>query len=308
MRSDSSLSKRVIGLVTVSLLSACQPAPTAEPEVKPAAQGSFRVADDASVSSNVAILDEIFAFPETNPRRIWVYTPPDYAQSSARYPVVYMHDGQNVFSQQTSYAGEWRVDETLDRLAGQGESVPIVVAIDHGGDRRVQELSPWTHPKYSQAEGEAYLAFLINEVKPYMDTHYRTLASSRYTAIMGSSMGGLLSHYAIVKHPDVFSRAAILSPSFWFSEKAFSFAETQPLPDTHRLYFSVGEKEGSKMTDSMTAMVNLHLAQQHPTDAVYSEVVPGQAHNETFWQTRVEPALRWLGLLSITSEEIADAR
>lgn len=172
----------------------------------------------------------------------------------------------------------------------------------------MQELSPWTNPKFGEAAGDAYLTFLINEVKPYIDKHYRTLSSVRHTAIMGSSMGGLMTHYAIVKHPEVFSRAAVFSPSFWFSQNAFTFTETHPVPDTHKLYFNVGQKEGREMTDGMTAMVNLHLAQQHPDHAVFAKVVNGQEHNEAFWRSEVEPALRWLDMLSTHTEEPAGAR
>lgn len=308
MNFDSTLKSALGAIVMVACLFACQPEKdntTAETEE---AQKVLRLADDASVSSNVEVLNDIFTFPDDTPRRVWVYLPPDYGDTETRYPVVYMQDGQNVFSRTTSYAGEWEVDETLDTLASKGVQVPIVVAIDHGGESRMQELSPWTNPEFGNARGTDYLDFLVNRVKPYIDKHYRTLPSVESTAIMGSSMGGLMAHYAIVKHPDVFSRAAVFSPSFWFSEQAFIFTETHPLPETHKVYFIVGEKEGKQMTDGMAAMANLHLAQQHPTEALYSKVITGKGHNEAFWLSEVEPALRWLDLIKHHEEGNSDAR
>ncbi|WP_414827563.1 alpha/beta hydrolase [Alteromonas sp. H39] len=308
MRFNLTFNSAATSILAVTCLGACQPKPDTVPAKDTSLQDVYLTAEDETVSTNVQVLNEAFTFPDETPRRVWVYLPPDYAQSDTRYPVVYMHDGQNVFSESTSYAGEWGVDETLDTLASQGLHVPIVVAVDHGGESRMRELSPWTNPEFGSAQGDAYLDFLINDVKPHIDKHFRTLPSARDTAIMGSSMGGLMSHYAIVKYPEVFSRAAIFSPSFWFSKQSFTYTETHPLPETHKLYFVVGEKEGKQMTDGMTAMVNLHQAQQHPDEALYSEVVTGQDHNEAFWQTNVEAALRWLDLLGDRNEGTGNAR
>lgn len=308
MRFNLTLKRAATSILAVTCLCACQPEPDAEPAKDTSLQDVYQTAEDVTVSPNVQILSEPFTFPGETPRRVWVYLPPDYAQTDTRYPVVYMHDGQNVFSESTSYAGEWGGDETLDTLASQGLRVPIVVAVDHGGESRMRELSPWTNPEFGSAQGDVYLGFLIGSVKPYIDTHFRTLPSARNTAVMGSSMGGLMAHYAIVKHPEVFSRAAIFSPSFWFSQQTFTFTETHPLPETHKLYFIVGEKEGKQMSDGMTAMVSLHQAQQHPDEALYSKIVAGQDHNEAFWQAEVEGALRWLDLVESRNEEAGNAR
>lgn len=307
MRSDFSSSRFFCACIAIWLLAGCQPATEPSSGNPAKTKQRYQINEDPSVSANVRILDEVFTFPKDMPRRVWVYLPPGYSNEDSHYPVVYMHDGQNVFSRKTSYAGEWGVDETLDALSDLGESVPIVVAIDHGGEARMQELSPWSHPEFGDAMGDAYLDFVVHEVKPYIDNHYRTLPSANFTAVMGSSMGGLMSHYAIVKYPDVFSRAAVFSPSFWFSQKAFTFTESHPVPDTHKLYFNVGEEEDSKMRDGMSAMVNLHLAQQHPEAGISSKVVGDHNHNEAFWHSEVEPALRWLGLLSKTKKELPGA-
>lgn len=278
-------------------LSACTPDADVEQqklEDTSAQQGDNPV--PSTMAENVRVLPESVSFGG-QPRRLWVYLPPGYASSETRYDVVYMHDGQNVFDAKTSYAGEWHVDETLNRLAQEGRTVPIVVAIDNGGDARMLELSPWTNPDYGKALGDAYLNFIIDDVKPLIDKRYRTRPGVMSTAIMGSSMGGLMSHYALVTRPDVFSKAAVFSPSFWYSENAFYVSEQNPLPETHKLYMVVGQDEDRQMLDAMQSMAALHLAQQHPESQLASQVVAGQSHNEAFWQSQVADALLWLSVV-----------
>ncbi|GGW88151.1 alpha/beta hydrolase [Alteromonas halophila] len=282
-------------LMAMACISAC----TGEPE-RQAEDSKQQVAQQqltpSTMADNVTLLPQSVTFAG-KPRQLWVYLPPGYATSSASYDVVYMHDGQNVFDAQTSYAGEWGVDETLNRLADEGYAVPLVVAIEHGGEARMQELSPWTNPEFGEAQGEAYLNFIINKVKPLIDGTYRTNPGAMSTTMMGSSMGGLMSHYALVARPDVFSKAAVFSPSFWFSEQAYHQSENAPLPETHRLLMTVGEKEGDKMVNGTQAMADLHLAQQHPQDRLSVRVVPGQSHNEAFWRAQVADALIWLNVV-----------
>src|ERR1700750_628974 len=96
-------------------------------------------------------------------RTLRLYLPPSYASApDRRYPVIYMHDGQNLFDDATSYAGEWNVDETLDAFARTRGFEAIVVGIDNGGEERLHELSPWTNPKYGPAQGQLYMAFVVD--------------------------------------------------------------------------------------------------------------------------------------------------
>jgi hypothetical protein len=165
-----------------------------------------------TATQSVSILDEEFDMPQLNRRRrVWLYLPPDYATSGTRrYPVLYMHDGQNVFDAATSFVGEWGVDETLDSLHAAGELSLIVVAVDHGGDERFDEYNPWTHPEHGGGRGDEYVDFLVETLKPYIDAHYRTRPDRLNTGVAGSSMGGLISFYAMMKYPDVFGRAGVL--------------------------------------------------------------------------------------------------
>ncbi|MFN4116213.1 MAG: alpha/beta hydrolase, partial [Inhella sp.] len=111
-------------------------------------------------------------------RSVRVYLPPSYVQQAERrYPVIYFHDGQNLFDDATSYAGEWGADELLDRLAPQGLEA-IAVGVDNGGARRMTELNPWDHPRFGKGEGWGYLRFLVEVLKPTIDGRFRTKAQA----------------------------------------------------------------------------------------------------------------------------------
>jgi len=158
----------------------------------------------STAAENVFIIDENFYIPQLDrTRRIWIYLPPDYDNSNEHYPVLYMHDGQNLFDAFTSYLGEWEIDETLNELAEDGYQVPIVVGIDNGGEERMNEYNPWVNPQYGGGQGDEYIDFLVFNLKPYIDENYRTLSGKENTGIMGSSMGGLISQYGALKFQDV---------------------------------------------------------------------------------------------------------
>ena len=122
-------------------------------------------------------------------RKIWLYLPKNYESSTKKYPVIYMHDAQNLFDAKTSFAGEWNVDEKLDSLSAQ----VIVVGIENGGDKRLEELTPYKNEKYGGGNAEKYLEFIVNTLKPEIDKKYRTKTDTKNTTIMGSSLGGLVS-------------------------------------------------------------------------------------------------------------------
>jgi predicted alpha/beta superfamily hydrolase len=170
----------------------------------------------SSATAQVKIIDTAFLIPQLKrTRRVWIYLPKSYAANTGkRFPVLYMHDGQNVFDDATSYSGEWGVDEFLDstKLAQS-----IVVAVDHGGNKRLNEYNPYDNEKFGKGEGSAYVDFLVKTLKPYIDKNYRTLPDQPNTSVAGSSMGGLISLYAILRYPSVFGGAGVFSPAFWIS-------------------------------------------------------------------------------------------
>lgn len=251
----------------------------------------------STASKNVSVLSESFKIPQLDrERRVWIYLPPDYEVSNQSYPVLYMHDGQNLFDVLTSYSGEWQVDETLDKLYRNKNLKLIVVGIDNGGDKRLSEYSPWDEPEYGKGEGMAYTDFIVNTLKPYVDSHYRTLKKADNTGIMGSSLGGLVSHYAALKYPDVFGKVGVFSPSFWFADQSFEFARTHSQHPNQKMYFLAGAQEDQegKMVQDMLKMTDVMQANGFKTDNIFTKVDPKGQHDENFWKREFEHAVLWL--------------
>lgn len=249
----------------------------------------------STATENVQVLPYQFLIPELDRQRtVRLYLPPSYYHSEKRYPVIYMHDGQNLFDEITAYAGEWGVDESLNQLAEQQGFEVIVVGIDNGGDFRMNELSPWENKRFGEAQGKQYMDFIVEVVKPYIDTNFRSHADRLHTAIMGSSMGGLISHYAVHAYPEVFSKAGIFSPSYWYSQEVFSFTQFKKAQLDARLYVMYGDKEGNGMiadTDKMQRQLN---QQGHPRQNTLFKRVPEGEHNEQLWRTEFAEAIQWL--------------
>ena len=249
----------------------------------------------SSVGDNVKVLPYQFVMPGLDRQRsIRLYLPPSYQTSEKRYPVVYMHDGQNLFDNMTANEGEWGVDESLNQLAEKHGLELIVVGIDNGGDFRMNELSPWVNKRFGEAQGEQYMDFIVEVVKPYIDTNFRTRADRLHTAIMGSSMGGLISHYAVHAYPTVFSKAGIFSPSYWYSQQVFSFTQLKKAPLDARLYVMYGDKEGDGMIADTGKMQRQLRQQGHPRQNTVFKRVPKGEHNEQLWRAEFSEAIQWL--------------
>ncbi len=249
----------------------------------------------STAADNVIVMDEDFEMPQLGRnRRIWLYLPPDYETSGKDYPVLYMHDGQNLFDASTSFAGEWEVDETLNELFSLGENVPIVIGIDNGGEYRTGEYTPWPHPVYGGGEGVLYTEFIVQTLKPYIDANYRTLPEREFTGIMGSSLGGLVSHYAALEYPEVFSKAGIFSPSYWWSASVWPFTSGAEHPDAMRLYLMCGGSESPGTISNMLNMQDTLFAAGLQAEEVSTKVIPGGQHNENLWRQDFGEAYLWL--------------
>ena len=262
-------------------------------------QGGFVPSAWHSASPNVHILAGAFAMPQLRrTRRVWVYLPADYAATTRRYPVLYLQDGQNIFDEMTAFAGEWGVDETLDQLSASGQDLGgcLVVAIDNGGPHRLDEYSPWRNPHNGRGgEGEQYVDFLVNTLKPYIDFHYRTLPGRAHTGVGGSSMGALISTYAALHYPAVFGRVGIFSPAYWFARQSLLtyISQHPPQPDT-RFYLLSGAQEGPTMVPLMTAVRDALQSSGVPPNNLHLTVLPDGQHAEWFWRREFAAAYRWL--------------
>jgi predicted alpha/beta superfamily hydrolase len=248
-----------------------------------------------SATDNVQVLPYQFVVPELDRQRsIRLYLPPSYQNSEKRYPVIYMHDGQNLFDDMTAFSGEWEVDESLNQLAKDQGLEVIVVGIDNSADFRMNELSPWENKRFGEAQGKQYMDFIVDVVKPYIDTNFRTKAERLHTAIMGSSMGGLISHYGVHAYPEVFSKAGIFSPAYWYSQDVFAFTQFQKAPLDARLYVMYGNNEGNGMIADTDKMQRQLRQQGHPRQNTLFKRVPNGEHNEQLWRTEFTEAVQWL--------------
>lgn len=250
----------------------------------------------STVSENVHLVDGSFKMGTLEKERIiYVYLPENYKDSMQRYPVLYMQDGQNLFDQSRSYSGEWEVDETLDRLGLANELDLIVVGIDHGGQERIDEYSPWAlngHP--SKLQGDAYIKFIVQNLKPYIDQNYRTLTNRENTGIMGSSLGGLISFYAALQYPETFGKAGVFSPSFELVDDSDSFAVEKGDIQGSRIYFLSGDQESEHMVSRMEETIELLISSGFPTKNIRSKITENGEHNEKLWRAEFETAVKWL--------------
>ncbi len=243
-------------------------------------------------------------------RRIWVYLPPGYGtDTEARYPVLYMFDGQNVFDDATSFAGEWKVDETLETLIPAEDVRPIiVVAVDNGGEQRVPEYTPWPDPERDGGQGIAHLQAIVGTLIPYIDQTYRTLATPAGRALAGSSLGGLMSLYAAYEHDDVFGQIAALSPSLWWDDQhMLRHAQAAGDKPAVRVYMDMGTLEDGMTVDEdprngiddnidqLRAMRAALVEQGFVLDTDLKVVEAAEArHNETYWAMRFPDVVKFL--------------
>src|SRR5262245_1949527 len=189
-------------------------------------------------------LKSVWSPQRRNRRDVDVYLPASYRSGGThRYPVVYMQDGQNLSDPATAFAGTWDLEPTLERLAARGLEI-IVVGIHNAGEARLEEYSPFPDRRYGGGAGESYLSFVVETLKPRIDRSFRTRPDCDDTAIVGSSMGALISLYAFFRYPSVFGRAGVMSPSVWFAQSAvLDYIGAEPAPGG-RVYLDVGLREG----------------------------------------------------------------
>lgn len=251
----------------------------------------------STASPNVKILSENFVVPQLNTtRRIWIYLPADYEKSKKKYPVIYMHDGQNLFDDLTSFSGEWKVDETMDEIFKSDGKTAIIVGIDNGGSERLNEYSPWINEKNGGGKGHLYANFLANTLKPYIDSNYRTLPQAKNTGLIGSSMGGLISFYTGMRYPEKFAKLGVFSPSFWFAKddvKSFIVNNSKKIKHT-KFYFLAGKKESVQMTADVEEIVPLLLKNGARDENIQTKLDDYGTHSEDYWSQELPAAYRWL--------------
>ena len=234
-------------------------------------------------------------------RRLRVLLPKDYDKESwATYPVLYLHDGQNVFYSRESFSGySWKLIPTIK----QGLTLPktIIVGIDNHGDKRLDEYGPWQSdlPGEGQpagGDGMAYAKWVVETVKPFIDQNYRTKPDRKNTLLAGSSMGGLITAYMGAAYPEIFGNLGVFSLCSWFSERDFlRFIKLHPLNVDTKLYIQTGTLEGDEadavfISDMNQAYIDCALAYYqrtleagHPLDKIWLRILANETHTEYYW-------------------------
>ncbi len=240
------------------------------------------------------MLEGLYSPELDNRRNVITYLPPSYGTGERRYPVIYMHDGQNLFDEVTSFAEEWGVDNTMEALGEIGLEA-IVVGVFNTGENRLAEYSPFEDAEGRGGAGDRYLDFLVDTLKPRIDRDFRTRPDRDHTLVIGSSMGGLISLYAFFRRPEVFGKAAVMSPSLWFADRAvFPFVEAAPYTPG-KLYLDVGTREGKTTVADARHLREILLRKEYRRhrDLVYVEQ-RGADHSEAAWRQRLHYAIDFL--------------
>jgi predicted alpha/beta superfamily hydrolase len=241
-------------------------------------------------------LSQVWSPQLKNRRAVDVYLPASYA-SGVRYPVIYLQDGQNLSDPHTAFAGTWDLDATIDRLAWRGIDA-IYVGVHNAGRNRLAEYSPFPDPRHGGGEADAYLAFLVDTLKPRIDRLFRTRPDRDSTGMLGSSMGGLVSLYAYFRYPAVFARAGVMSPSIWFGQRMILDFIRHARAPRGRIYLDVGTGEGAAELRDVRRLGRLLVRKgyrrrgRRPSLRYVED--PGARHTEAAWAWRLEGALEFL--------------
>jgi predicted alpha/beta superfamily hydrolase len=232
-------------------------------------------------------------------RTVIVYLPANYdPKTVVRYPVLYLHDGQNVFDQATSFGEEWHVDEEAESLIATGCIEPImVVGIYNSGEHRLDDYTPTARPdKGGGGHADDYGKMLVEELKPFIDATYKTLPGAANTALGGSSLGGLLSMHLGMRYPAAFGKLAVLSPSVWWDDRVI-LTEVNALPHKlpQRIWLDSGTREGPEVIADAQRLRDALVSKGWVVgqDLHYLEVEGGE-HNEQSWASRVGHVLEYL--------------
>jgi predicted alpha/beta superfamily hydrolase len=237
----------------------------------------------------------------TTDRDVLVYLPPGYErEAERRYPVLYLHDGQNLFDGATSFipGQEWRVDETAQALIESQAIEPvIIVGVYNTGRERVEEYTPSADPRFRVGgKAELYGRLLVEELKPFIDSRYRTRADAKDTGLGGSSLGGLVTMYLGLQYPQVYGKLAVVSPSVWWDRRRIladvaSFGSEERA----RIWLDMGTDEGANAADDARRLRDALVSKgwRLDSDLKYFEA-QGARHTEADWALRVDPMLRFL--------------
>lgn len=235
-------------------------------------------------------------------RDVIVYLPPDYDRDQQRtYPVMYMHDGQNLFDGRTSFipGKTWRMSEQADEAIEESTVEPLmIVGVYNTGDRRLAEYTPERDWQMGGGEAASYGQLLTRELMPWIARQYRVRTEREATGLGGSSLGGLVTLYLGLRHAEFFGKLAVLSPSVWWNHKSILGYLNERAPEIWerpRMWLDVGDREGQRTLRNADQLNRRLIANGwRPEDTLHFERVAGGTHDEASWATRVRPMLEFL--------------
>ncbi len=233
-------------------------------------------------------------------RDVHIWLPPIYGtEPDRRFPVLYLHDGQNLMDGRTAYlpGRTWRAHTTADRLTAEGRIEPVIlVGIDNTGNKRMGEYTPSADTHFGGGEGALYGRLLVDELKPLIDASFRTLPGPENAGLAGSSLGGLISLSLGLDYPQAFGKLGVLSPSVWWNNREIlnRVAKKTPVPRP-RIWLDMGTAEGLRHLHD-TDLLNRRLLGRGWRDGVDLHYlrVPGGLHDEDAWAQRFDRVLEWL--------------
>ncbi len=233
-------------------------------------------------------------------RRAYIYLPDDWRTSGRRYPVLYMFDGHNVFfDSDATYGKSWGMGEYMDSAPKQ--LIVVAVECNHFAHRRLAEYSPvdFSFPDVGpiQGQGREYMDWLVGTLKPFIDSRYPTLTDRAHTSIAGSSMGGLMSLYAVCAYNHIFQKAACLSPSFWVvKDRVLDIVENSGVTADSCIYIDYGSMELPSHSMNSDALISVTRYLLTKGAKVALRIIPGGTHSETSWQKQIPKFMEYLGL------------
>ncbi|MCA9913627.1 MAG: alpha/beta hydrolase [Anaerolineae bacterium] len=265
-----------------------------------------------TVVGDLRIRHDIHSPQLDHQRNVFVWLPASYASSDRRYPVLYMHDGDNLFDALVSYSGEWRVDETMTALSQEGYEA-IIVGLPNAGTERASEYDPYPDYAGRETKGKNYIRFLVDTIKPMIDAEFRTLPDVSHTGIAGSSMGGLISLYGFLTEPKTFGFCGAFSTAYWFGFSGLVQTIQEHANGHGKIYLDVGTQEGATLDYWMERyrmnIVDTHAEYVRGVRELRDELQKqgytlgenlryiedeGAIHREEAWAKRLPDALRFL--------------
>lgn len=241
----------------------------------------------------IQLISDEFEIPQLNTtRKIWALLPHDYDASEESYPVMYLQDAQNLFNEEAEY-GNWEIDKKLAVMSEYKVGKIIVIAIEHAEEDRIKEYNVGK-TLLGKGQGKKYIQFLVETLKPFVDTNFRTKKEREFTGIGGSSMGALVSIFSGLRYPGVFGKLMIFSPSLWVNPK-IKFKDAENSGDT-KIYLYAGGDESETMIEHVETFKTRIIENEFVNDKMKINLSINKLgkHNETYWSDEFPKAIEWL--------------